>query len=99
MIRPELFGTREERPKTPLTPFFLPALQDLMRDRERRRAERVRVLARDQRTRLVAREPAPAFQFVQVDGLVVILDFGERPDHQRVRERPGLRRVQAHLAY
>src|SRR5262249_26108574 len=72
---------------------FDPGADDVVRDRDRwRRAEPVGMAAQQHQGDLLALEPARALELGAVDLDVGGERLGVAADHQRHRERPGLRR-------
>src|SRR4029077_3315001 len=76
-----------------------PGADDVMRDRDRRwNADSFRMPAEEHRRGLLAREPARILQPLAVDRDVGVGRARVAADHQRHRERPGLRAEILHLA-
>ena len=67
-----------------------------MRNGDRRRSERVRMLAFNEEDSFLAREPARRFQFLFVNFVHIAGYLGDGADHERMRKRPGLGRMIAH---
>src|SRR3990167_11554539 len=70
-----------------------PALDQLMRDGQRRRGEAAVEAAGDQLAGFLAGEPADGFQLGLVWAGVAAVDLGDQAYHQRVGIWPGLGRV------
>ena len=69
-----------------------PGPQNMMRDRHRMgRLQLARMAPLQHGRRLVAREPARVFEFDAIDMQFARRRLGDAADHQRGRERPGLR--------
>src|SRR5674476_1571444 len=76
-----------------------PGADDVMRDRHRRwRGQAIGVLAQQHARHLVFAKPAGVLEFLPIDHDLVRHRLGVATDHQRTRERPGLRAEVDHPA-